>query len=610
MTSTRLFVGFSSATLPVVSSDVSSLFDKMGSFVSAAEVSFHDLKKCAHVSVEGDKEQVEKCIKVYNNTKWKGGTLTVELAKPDYKQRLAKEIQLNNTSSNDSHVPTTLDHDHTLTSSSESDSAVADAVPSLSKKQARRMKRLVRSKQVIEDKKINVPVTELNWKERKDSGWKLMKVSKRPVLVVKTRMSVHAKKMTKIDPTKHFNKLQKLYPRLTIRDPSVTKLEWPGIPHNPKRPTPPKPVAPTAPAPSSWTKSDIFPARTPHRKWVPAFLMSDDESGDEGGNASDTNHDREDDLKPEELVVDEDLAPEREFSMNILKEMLGMVTVNEETRALHAPVLWKETVRFDPDAVGAEMLLRDEDEVYEDLEEGEGVVGGEEMQVADLNVGDIGDAIADTDASANADMDAMEDIPSGIVDSTVQGGSYVVNTNLRSLVFGEDDDKPSGGMFSWLGGSGGDDMQQQEEGVSGPGMLGDSIRERVGGVIKSSEKFSLVSALGIQGDSEMDAAGATLTTPGDYSTSSVTTTTTAMESPVVNFGSTSLFFFHFEHPEIAPRTLFVNDEVFMRHDSMERITQEWEDNRTQVTLDFKKKHRSATRRRTRMVRAPTQKSLG
>ncbi|KAJ3051141.1 hypothetical protein HDU99_008496, partial [Rhizoclosmatium hyalinum] len=149
-----------------------------------------------------------------------------------------------------------------------------------------------------------------------------------------------------------------------------------------------------------------------------------------------------------------------------------------------------------------------------------------------------------------------EPIPSGIVEPAAQGSSYLVTTNLRSLVFGEDDEKSSGGggLFSWLG-----DKPPEVE-PSGPGELGDSIREKVGGVIKSTEKFSLLDALGIK-DIEPEDTGMD---SGSTATGAGAVVSTTKDAPAVNFGSTSLFFFHFDRPEYQSRTLFTNEKLFMR----------------------------------------------
>ncbi|KAJ3021800.1 UNVERIFIED_CONTAM: hypothetical protein HDU68_009443 [Siphonaria sp. JEL0065] len=590
----KVFVGFGATMKPVSKAAALALVQKVVS-VSADDVFFNENKNCAFVNVAVD--DAAKLKKTLNGSKWLGAVLRVEDAMPDYRERLAL-------CASTSSVPTTA----------------TTPTTTINKKQVRRLKRLIRSKQIVVDPKIGTPVNDVNWKERKDTGWKLFLKYKRAVLVVKSKLKRDAKKPTKIDPTKYPTKITKLYPRSTIPDPSVTQLEWPGIEHQPRKPTIKKPrmmhmsdddsetergpltsklassatstlttttsQTPTTTTTRQPTINEIMPPRS-SKKWMPSFLSDDEDESDTDDKEKEG--DKEDLLKPEELIIPEDLTDERESSMSILRGMLGMAAPTEESRAMYAPVFWKNVARFDPDADDAQDFLRSDED---------------EDRVGDDDALGANDAL---DEDNNNNMDVVdtttekEEIPSGIVDSTVQGGSYVVTTNLRSLVFGDDDnnDKPSGGLFSWLG----DQPADQEP--SGPGMLGDSIRERVGGVIKSAEKFSLLAALGIQDNETSGDASSGIKTSGGggVSTGGLSSVESETVTAPANFGSTSLFFFHFDHPEYASRTLFTNDKTFMRHDTIEAITKEWEDNKLHVTQDFKKKHKSATRRRTRMVRS-------
>ncbi|KAI9349701.1 hypothetical protein BDR26DRAFT_852637 [Obelidium mucronatum] len=568
----KVFVGFSTQPKKAVTQDELVLLLQNLDVKSHLSFRFNSEKQCLFADGFSN-EDYEKVSRTYHGSKWKGGVLRVEPAQPHYLERLKKEQS-------------------DVASVSQNNSAVSN------KNHARRLKRLIRSSRISVDNDIASPVSDINWFKRKASGWKLVSMGgvKRPVLVVSLKMNPTSKKPTKIDPSKFPNKFMKLYPKAV--DPSVLELEWPGIEHNPRKPLYPvkkqrisamsdgedDDIGETLPArktarssdgdqkqsrESEWSKNEIMPPKS-SKKWMPSFLSSDDESDD---NNQDMNGDKEDIVKPEDLIVPESLTEERESSMSILRGMLGMATPTEESRALHAPVFWKDILRFDPDSFGADSLLR-----HNDIDDG----------TADDERGDTG-VHSDT---MDVDVIEKEEIPSGIMDSTAQGGSYVVTTDLRSLVFGTvDETQSAGSLFSWLG----DQPADQEP--SGPGMLGDSIRERVGGVIKSTEKFSLLQALGI------DDTPATIDSDPTVKTDSAGGLKRPTNSAAVNFGSTALFFFHFDNLEYHSRTLFHNDLSFMRTATVESISQEWEENKLHVTQDFKKKHKSATRRRSRTVRS-------
>ncbi|KAF9297342.1 nucleolar protein 8 [Mortierella antarctica] len=64
--------------------------------------------------------------------------------------------------------------------------------------------------------------------------------------------------------------------------------------------------------------------------------------------------------------------------------------------------------------------------------------------------------------------------------------------------------------------------------------------------------------------------------------------------------SGSLFFFHFKNPALLKRSNFkTNNKVFMRTDSMDEVTAQWEKKRKTMTEEFKRKHKSASRNKAR-----------
>ncbi|CAO3676216.1 unnamed protein product [Umbelopsis ramanniana] len=63
------------------------------------------------------------------------------------------------------------------------------------------------------------------------------------------------------------------------------------------------------------------------------------------------------------------------------------------------------------------------------------------------------------------------------------------------------------------------------------------------------------------------------------------------------------FFFHFGNQALSKRSTYKDDGVFMRTDSMEKVTATWESVRQELTQVFKKKHKSATKLKAKMMRA-------
>ncbi|KAH8556653.1 hypothetical protein BGW37DRAFT_552910 [Umbelopsis sp. PMI_123] len=63
------------------------------------------------------------------------------------------------------------------------------------------------------------------------------------------------------------------------------------------------------------------------------------------------------------------------------------------------------------------------------------------------------------------------------------------------------------------------------------------------------------------------------------------------------------FFFHFGNQELSKRSNYKDEGVFMRTDSMEKVTATWESVRQELTQVFKKKHKSATKLKAKMMRS-------
>ncbi|KAJ3114212.1 hypothetical protein HK100_001729, partial [Physocladia obscura] len=525
--------------------------------VRISNIDNHANKHCAHVSVVTiGLAPITRLIKAYNNSHWRGNsTLRIELARPSFQTRLATERAV------------IL---HGIKSAPQIYSAV-------SKVNTRRLKRLLRSQPVSLHPSIDKPVSDkpTDWTDRKLKGWKLSKKLSRPVLVVKTKVKKAngKEKIINIDPSKFYNKITRLYPLRGIPEPSVTQLDWPGIKDNENFIYRRKNKTFISVA-NSDTDTDLnentsrresFNQLTPSnndipilpnkiskrelmaKKWHSSFSSDEEEEynkvekSQQLVNCNDSN-----DVIPE---VAEDLTEEREVSMAILRDLLGMAVPTPESRAIHAPVFWRKSQRFDPDAPDSNDLLREVAKYNEsggkDEDDGKNVEY-DEMDFENSTSVDDEKALGD---DFNASIENNDD---GIVIAETNSqsapiSSYTVNTNLRSLVFGTDEDDSRDGLFSWFGKKNTDESDTGVE-PSGPGMLGDAIREKVGGVIKSTERFSLLGALGLKHD---DSA----VVPEDVGERFVQKVEDKVKiSGTTSFiGSSKLFFFHFDDPTLMKR---------------------------------------------------------
>ncbi|RIB18286.1 hypothetical protein C2G38_1358934 [Gigaspora rosea] len=52
---------------------------------------FGDCRGFAYIIIESTADNWKKCMSLFNGVKWKGMTLKIQDAKPDYKQRLKEE---------------------------------------------------------------------------------------------------------------------------------------------------------------------------------------------------------------------------------------------------------------------------------------------------------------------------------------------------------------------------------------------------------------------------------------------------------------------------------------------------------------------------------------
>eukprot|EP00842_Homolaphlyctis_polyrhiza_P002271 jgi/Hompol1/3044/HPOL_003094-RA len=71
------------------------------------------------------------------------------------------------------------------------------------------------------------------------------------------------------------------------------------------------------------------------------------------------------------------------------------------------------------------------------------------------------------------------------------------------------------------------------------------------------------------------------------------------------FSTSKMFFFHSQNPKLASRSIMPTDDpcLFQRTDTSEDMVKNWESIREEMTDEFKRKHKSASRRRQKMQRA-------
>ncbi|RIA79796.1 hypothetical protein C1645_882505 [Glomus cerebriforme] len=87
----RAYVG--GLSKDVTEEDLKSRFNSFG-FVSKVDIIRQSTGECrgfAYVTLKTTDNNWKKCVSIFNGAKWKGMTLKVQVAKPDYKQRLKRE---------------------------------------------------------------------------------------------------------------------------------------------------------------------------------------------------------------------------------------------------------------------------------------------------------------------------------------------------------------------------------------------------------------------------------------------------------------------------------------------------------------------------------------
>ncbi|KAJ2962084.1 hypothetical protein NQZ79_g2782 [Umbelopsis isabellina] len=237
-----------------------------------------------------------------------------------------------------------------------------------------------------------------------------------------------------------------------------------------------------------------------------------------------------------------ELSQEKSTSMDLLKAMFG-----EDNRTALTEVRkstgWTPMLRFDPDAEDTD-LLADNAETAESVE-------------ADQNE-------LSTEINANIQPNAAPEV------STDK--HYQVNINLKPLFTPGAQEAP----FKLFGGDTDTEDEEEEE-------ENEQLMEDASNVIVAEPQIQQLAQF--RGDKVIQAQ--------------------SIQRQQMAMKNAPLFFFHFDRPELSKRSNYKNDGVFMRTDSMDKITATWESVRQELTQVFKKKHKSATKLKAKMMRANT-----
>ncbi|KAJ3102910.1 hypothetical protein HDU97_000223 [Phlyctochytrium planicorne] len=312
---------------------------------------------------------------------------------------------------------------------------------------------------------------------------------------------------------------------------------------------------------------------------------------------------------------------------------------------VHRSIMWKEPSRFDPG-----------DEACADLLE-EGDIGGLSIAQDAMDVDDhVEEVTEEAPGGNNADADIKpvveeepiaqspkrqrskspekksepseqpksttlkepekapkqkEPTPSKTSDTSEP--TYQVNSNLRALVFGGAPAQPAptadsssfslSSLFAPPLTSDAvpqDKVQSDDENMKG--LTGDALRKRAGagkgeGVLGTRTHFSLLGALGLEKDEEElkeeesgkgDAMG--VDEPKELEAERDQGHAGGL------FTQPKMFFFHFNDPELSKRSIYAPTFAFMRTSTLEDIQRNWEETRSELTAEYKRKHRSASRR--------------
>ncbi|OUM63328.1 hypothetical protein PIROE2DRAFT_10170 [Piromyces sp. E2] len=210
-------------------------------------------------------------------------------------------------------------------------------------------------------------------------------------------------------------------------------------------------------------------------------------------------------------------------------------------------LMWNDTLRYDPDAEDAEeYLVKDEKNSKVDEEEEE------------------------------------EEVPENKVETSLQAPEvskekhFEVSKDLTSILLGETKNESTG--FSLFGNR--DDNNDNNESKS-------SFLFGFGNKNNDNNNDNNTSSFNFSFNTQQE----------DKENNDNTNTSDFMK----NLSTSKLFFFHFNDKDLRHRTLYSDtNRVFMRTDSIADINAAFEEKKQELTQEFKRKHKSATRKKIKM----------
>ncbi|ORX48154.1 hypothetical protein BCR36DRAFT_355054 [Piromyces finnis] len=211
-------------------------------------------------------------------------------------------------------------------------------------------------------------------------------------------------------------------------------------------------------------------------------------------------------------------------------------------------LMWNDTLRYDPDAEDAEeYLVKDE-------------------------------------KTSKVEEEEEEEVPENKVETSLQAPEvskekhFEVSKNLTSILLGETKNESTG--FSLFGNRDDEDNDNNNESKSsflfGFGNKNNDNNDN------NTSSFSFSFGSSQKEDKENDANNNT----NDF---------------MKSLSTSKLFFFHFNDKDLRHRTLYSDtNRVFMRTESIADINAAFEEKKQELTQEFKRKHKSATRKKIKM----------
>lgn len=215
-------------------------------------------------------------------------------------------------------------------------------------------------------------------------------------------------------------------------------------------------------------------------------------------------------------------------------------------------LMWNDTVRYDPDAEDAEELIVKDEKISKDKDEDE----DEEV----------------TENKVETSLQAPE---------VSKDKHFEVSKDLTSILLGETKNENTG--FSLFGFRDNNDNDNNEEKPSSSFMFGFGNKNN-DNEVDNNNASSFSFSFNTQQDEDKE--NVENNNNNDF---------------IKTLSTSKLFFFHFNDKDLRHRTLYSdNNRVFMRTESIADINAAFEEKKQELTQEFKRKHKSATRKKIKM----------